>query len=542
MQVRGPNMIRITNLKLNLDDAVDYASEIANLRKLVISKYNIKANQLLLLKIFKKAIDARRKSHVHFVFTVDIEVANETAILAKSQVNMSKTPDYKYQCPQSGSKEMPYQPVIVGFGPAGIFAALILSRKGYDPIVLERGQDVDKRTSEWNRFIETREFSESASIQFGEGGAGTFSDGKLTTLINDTRCHFILSELVKAGAHPEILYVNRPHVGTDVLKKIIKNIRNEIVKNGGTIRFGAKVTDFIIENNQLNGVVINGKETLSTNICLLGIGHSARDTFQLLYDKNLTLESKAFSVGVRIEHLQSEIDKAQYGPFAGHPALGAADYKLSYHSNNNRTAYTFCMCPGGYVVNATSEPEMVVTNGMSYSKRDNTNANSALLVNVTPKDFKENHPLSGVWFQQEIERKAYQLGGHNYNAPTQLVQDFLTSTITSKISNVSPTYLPGSQFIQMDSLFPTFVADTLKEAIPYFDKKIKGFASRDAVLTGPETRSSSPVRMIRDEHHQSNIIGIYPMGEGAGYAGGIMSSAVDGIKTAEKVIETYNVF
>lgn len=535
-------MIRVTNLKLNLDDAMDYASEIANLRKLVISKYNIKPNQLLLIRIYKKAIDARRKSNVHFVFTIDMEVANEAIILNKNHVNVSKTPDLKYQYPKSGTKELMYQPVIVGFGPAGIFAALILSRNGYDPIILERGQDVDKRTEEWNRFIETREFIESASIQFGEGGAGTFSDGKLTTLINDTRCYFILSELVKAGAHPEILYVNRPHVGTDVLKTVIKHIRNEITKNGGTIRFGAKVTDFVIEDNQLKGVVINEKETINTNICLLGIGHSARDTFQLIYEKQMSLEPKAFSVGMRIEHLQRAIDKAQYGPFASHPALGPADYKLSYHSANGRSAYTFCMCPGGYVVNATSEPEMVVTNGMSYSKRDHVNANSAVLVNVTPKDFKEDHPLAGVWFQQDIERKAYQLGGSNYNAPMQLVGDFLKNKNSTNFNEVTPTYLPGYQYIKMDNLLPKFVIDTLREAIPYFDTKIQGFANKDAVLTGPETRSSSPVRMIRDDNHQSNILGIYPMGEGAGYAGGIMSSAVDGMKTAEKIIQVYEIF
>ncbi len=535
-------MIRVTNLKLNLDDAIDYASEIANLRKLVLSKYNIKPNQLLLIRIYKKAIDARRKSNVHFVFTIDMEVADEELILCKNHVNISKTPDLEYKYPVSGKKELLRQPVIVGFGPAGIFAALILSRKGYDPVILERGQDIDKRTEEWNKFIETREFKEAASIQFGEGGAGTFSDGQLTTLINDSRCHFILSELVKAGAHPEILYVNRPHVGTDVLKSVIMNIRNEITHNGGTIRFGAKVTDFVIEDNQLKGVVINNKETIHTDICLLGIGHSARDTFQLIYEKHVTIEPKAFSIGMRIEHHQAAIDKAQYGPFASHPALGPADYKLSYHSEDKRTAYTFCMCPGGYVVNATSEPEMVVTNGMSYSKRDHFNANSALMVNVTPNDFKDNHPLAGVWFQQEIERKAFQLGGKNYNAPMQLVGDFLRDKNSHDFKGVEPTYLPGYKFVKMDDLLPEFVIKTLREAIPYFDNKINGFASKDALLTGPETRSSSPIRMVRDSNHQSNILGIYPMGEGSGYAGGIMSSAVDGMKTAEKIIETYEVF
>lgn len=533
-------MIRVTNLKLNLDDALDYASEIANLRKLVLSKYNIKPNQLLSIRIFKKAIDARRKSNVHYVFTIDMVLADEQSLLEKNHVNISISPNIEYTYPKSGSAELVRQPIIVGFGPSGIFAALILSRKGYDPIILERGMDVDTRTVEWNRFIETREFKEEASIQFGEGGAGTFSDGKLTTLINDTRCKFVLSELVKAGAHPEILYVNRPHVGTDILKVVIKNIRNEIIKNGGTIRFGAKVTDFKIQNDQLVGVVINNQETIPTNVCLLGIGHSARDTFQMIYENKLKIEPKAFSVGVRIEHLQSAIDKAQYGPFATHKALGPADYKLSYHSENNRTAYTFCMCPGGYVVNATSEPEMVVTNGMSYSRRDFVNANSALMVNVTPNDFEDSHPLAGMHFQQEIERKAFHLGGKNYDAPVQLVGDFLNVKKSKEFGTVKPSYLPGLHFINMDDLLPEFVTKTLREAIPYFDSKINGFASKDALLTGPETRSSSPVRLLRDDSHQSNILGIYPMGEGAGYAGGIMSSAVDGIKTAEKIIEAYS--
>ena len=532
-------MIRITNLKLNLDDAIDYASELANLRKLFISKYNIKPNHLLLIKLYRKAIDARRKTNVHFVYTIDAEVCNEEEYLKRDIQNMSVTPDMSYKQVKKGNIDLKYQPVVIGFGPSGIFAALLLARRGYSPIVIERGLDIDNRTEAWNDFLKSRKFTEKSSILYGEGGAGTFSDGKLTTLINDIRCRIVLEELVKAGAHPEIMYVSKPHIGTDVLKKVIKNIREEIIKSGGFIRFGSKVTDFLIKEDRLTGIEINHQEIINTEVCLLGIGHSARDTFELLYKKSMVIQQKPFSVGLRIEHPQDLINKSQYGEFHNHPALGAAEYKLSHHLPNGRSCYTFCMCPGGYVVNAVSEDKMVVTNGMSYSKRDGINANSAVLVNVTPNDFKSNHPLAGIEFQRRIECLAYQMAGHDYSAPIQTVKAFLNHNIKDKIGSVIPTIEPAYHLSNLRELLPDFVVDTLIKALPEFDKKIKGFAMPDAILTGPETRSSSPIRMVRDEQHQSNLKGIYPMGEGAGYAGGIMSSAVDGIKTAEEIIKKY---
>lgn len=532
-------MIRITNLRLNLDDAVDYASELSNLRKLVISKYKIISKNLLLLKPFKKAIDARRKKDIHFVYSVDIELGNEVDFLNRNLKNVSEAPDLKYNNCQQGHIDIYNPPVIIGFGPSGIFSALLLSRRGYNPIVLERGLDVSKRTKAWNDFLENRVFKENSSVLFGEGGAGTFSDGKLTTLINDVRCRFVLEELVKAGAHPEIMHVNKPHIGTDVLKKVIKNIREEIIRNGGIVRFDSLVTDFIVTDNKLVGLIVNNEERIPTEICLLGIGHSARDTFKTLLDRKVEIKPKAFSIGVRIEHLQETINKAQYGDFYKHPALGPADYKLSYHSQSGRSAYTFCMCPGGYVVNSASEEEQVCTNGMSYSKRDGTNANSAILVNVTPKDFGSEDPLAGVHFQRKIEKLAYSKTNNNYDLPVQLVGDFLKGVPTKTIGKIIPSIEPGYKFVQVKEILPKYVTDTLKEAILYFDRKIHGFANREAVLTIPETRSSSPIRILRNEYHESNIIGLYPMGEGAGYSGGIMSSAVDGIKTAEIIIKKY---
>ncbi len=531
-------MLRINNLKLNLDDAIDYASELANLRKLVIFKYKIEQKNILLLKINKKAIDARRKDKINLVYSVDLELAKNEMSYHKKFKDVLIIKEKTYTIPPKGNKDIFNPPVIVGFGPSGIFAALLLSRSGYNPIVLERGLDVANRTKEWNEFITNSIFNKHASVQFGEGGAGTFSDGKLTTLINDDRCKFVLEELVKAGAHPEIQYLKRPHIGTDELKKVIKNIREEIIKNGGVVKFDSQVTDFIIEDQKLKAVVVNHSEKIPTEICLLGIGHSARDTFELLFDKSLSLTPKPFSMGVRIEHPQILINKAQYGKFYDHPALKAADYKLSYHSDSKRTSYTFCMCPGGYVVQAASEPETIVTNGMSYSKRDGENANAAVLVNITPKDFPSGHPLSGMYFQRDIERKAYKLT-KSYNAPIQLVGDFLDDKLSTKLESTVPTIKPGYTFVEIKRLFPDFITETLKESILYFDKKIKGFARHDAILTAPETRSSSPIRMNRDTTHQSNIEGIYPMGEGAGYAGGIMSSAVDGMKTAEMIIKQF---
>ncbi len=532
-------MIRITNIKLSLDDAVTKSSELTNLKKLVFSKYKVDPNHFISMIIYKKAIDARRKNNVHFVYTVDVEVKNEVSFLAKKNKNIIQSPNLEYQDVAEGLNLLHHRPVIIGFGPSGVFAALLLSRRGYNPIVLERGYDVDKRSKEWNDFLETGEFKENASILFGEGGAGTFSDGKLTTSVKNLRCRFVLKELINAGAQPEILYVNKPHIGTDILKGVMRNIREEIISNGGEVRFNSKVTDFEISDQKLLAVIVNNEERIETNVCLLGIGHSARDTFNVLHNKGFIMAQKPFSVGVRIEHKQELINKAQYGEFSTHKALGAAEYKLNYHSESGRSAYTFCMCPGGFVVNSTSEDQTVVTNGMSYSKRDGENANSAVLVNVTPDDFEGNHPLAGIKFQQEFERKAFELSGKQYKNPIQLVGDFLKDENSTKIGSVFPTVRPGFTFVRMQDIYPKYITNTLKEALLYFDRRIKGFASYDAVMTGPETRSSSPVKILRDETHQSNIYGVYPMGEGPGYAGGIMSAAVDGIKTAEEIIRNF---
>ncbi len=532
-------MIRITELKLNLDKALDEAMELANLRKLVCFTYDITDKDILVLSLHKKAIDARQKTHVFFVYSIDLQLTNETAFLSKGYKFTNLVSESSYDEIPSGNLNLKHRPVIIGFGPSGMFAALVLARRGYKPIVLERGSDVDSRTKKVKHFFATGKYSDNASILFGEGGAGTYSDGKLTTMINDLRCRYVLDELVKAGGDKEILYINKPHVGTDKLRIIVKNIRQEIMSLGGEVFFNTKVTDFIIEDNILKGVIVSNDKKIDTDICLLGIGHNARDTFAMLHENKVSIAQKPFSIGLRIEHPQRLINEAQYGRFAAYPNLGPADYKLNYHSPNGRNAYTFCMCPGGYVVCSSSEENGVVTNGMSESRRDNVNANSALLVNVDPSDFGSIHPLAGIEFQREFERKAFLLGGRKYNAPIQMVGDFLNDRTSNRLGVVKPSYKPGVKFAKMTDLLPKYITDTLKEAIIDFDHKLKGFALPDAILTGVETRSSSPVRILRNDDHLSNIEGLYPMGEGAGYAGGIMSSAVDGIKTAEKVISKY---
>ena len=532
-------MIRITDIKLETKLAYTLDKEKENLMKYISSQYRIKDKDITSLSIFKKAIDARKKDKLYFVYSVDINVKNEKYYLSKKQKGLTEAPVLTYQEVTSGNEVLLHRPVVVGFGPSGIFAALLLARRGYKPIVLERGFDVEKRSENVEHFYQTGEYNEGSTILFGEGGAGTFSDGKLTTLINDIRCRYVLESLVNHGAQKEIMYINKPHVGTDVLRVVVKNMREEIIRLGGSIRFNAKVTKLVVEDQRLQGVIINENEEIKTNVCLLGIGHSARDTFELLYHHDMNITQKAFSVGVRIEHPQVLINQSQYGKFADEPNIGAADYKLSYHASNDRTAYTFCMCPGGWVMCASSEEGGVVTNGMSESKRDYENSNAALLVNINPEDFGSSHPLAGVDFQRDIEKKAFILGGSNYHAPVQLVGDFLNDNISRKLGSVKPSYRPGYKFAELKELFPKFVTDTLKGALRDFNKKIEGFSMDDAVLTGAETRSSSPIRMVRDDHHESNIIGLYPMGEGAGYAGGIMSSAVDGMKTAEKVIAKY---
>ncbi|HZJ85444.1 MAG TPA: FAD-dependent monooxygenase [Syntrophomonadaceae bacterium] len=507
--------------------------------RLIISRLKIPASELVDFTIFRKSIDARKKPEIFFVYTVDAEVKHKAPFLRTKSKDIAPSPDLSYPMVTLGKKKMKKEPVIIGSGPAGLAAGLLLARHGYNPIILERGLDVDTRTSKINKFWLKGQLDTECNVQFGEGGAGTFSDGKLTSLINNSRCHTILKEFIKAGAPPEILYKSKPHVGTDLLKKIVKNIRQEIINYGGHVRFGAKVTDFVIDQGYIQGVIINDDEFLAADILLLAMGHSARDTMEVLWDKGVNIIPKAFAIGLRIEHPQTLINESQYGLAAENPRLGPAEYKLAYHSPQGRSCYSFCMCPGGYVVAAASEARGVVTNGMSYAKREGLNANAALLVGVKPTDFASNHPLAGIEFQRKWERLAYQVGGEGYMAPAQLTGDFLADKASTNYGGVKPTYEPGVSLANLKNCLPDYVVSTLREGILHFDKRIKGFARPDSILTGVETRTSSPIRIKRDERAQSNIKGLYPVGEGAGYAGGIMSSAVDGMKVAEKVMAEY---
>lgn len=523
-------MIRIPEIKIYLDESEDI------LLDLVCEKIGVNKSTVKSWSIYKKSIDARKKDSISFVYTLDLELDNERIVLKnnrkKGVVEIAKS-SYEYKRIEYTGKS----PVIVGMGPAGLFCGLILSELGFDPIILERGKDVDERAKDVDGFWKSGKLDTESNVQFGEGGAGTFSDGKLTTLIKDPRSRKILEYFVEAGAPEEILYVNKPHIGTDILREVVKNLRRRIIKNGGTVKFNSKVTDLIIDNGIIQGVMVNNQVAIQTDRVILALGHSARDTFYMIYEKGLNIQQKGFSIGVRIEHPQKLINMSQYGESFLHEKLGSAEYKLSGHYDNNRSAYTFCMCPGGYVVAASSEDDMVVTNGMSEHMRDNKNANSALLVSVSPSDFESQHPLAGVEFQRKYERLAFIEGGSNYHAPVQRVGDFLLDRDSISIGSIQPTYTPGTRPGNLKNCLPKFVADTIKLALVDFDKKIKGFANEDALMTGVETRSSSPIRINRGDDLQSNIRGVYPAGEGAGYAGGIMSAAVDGIRIAEGILK-----
>lgn len=535
-------MLRIQNIKVPIEKAKNKEEERRAILDQIIKKTGSQRDQIRNVSIYRKSIDARKKNEIFFVYACDFESGQEDRLLKKARkLSLIRTPDMSYQEVISGDEKPVNRPIIVGSGPAGLFAGLFLARRGYRPVLLERGDDVDTRTRKIERFWQEGILDPESNVQFGEGGAGTFSDGKLTTLINDRRCRNIIEEFIEAGAPEDILYKSKPHIGTDILRTTVKNLRKKIIALGGEVRFGSKLTDILIKDNQVVGITINGKETLPCDVLLMAIGHSARDTFELLYNRGLHISQKAFSIGVRVEHRQKMINCAQYGD--NHEVssiLGAADYKLSYHSANGRSAYTFCMCPGGTVVAAASEENTVVTNGMSEYKRDAENANAALLVNVTPQDFGSDHPLAGVEFQRKWERLAFEAGGGNYFAPAQTIGSFLKrSDKRERLGEVQNSYRPGITLTEIENCLPDYVVETMREALLHFDEKLKGFASPDGLLTGVETRSSSPIRINRDENHLSNIGGVYPVGEGAGYAGGIMSSAVDGVKTAEKVMERY---
>lgn len=527
-------MIRINNIKLPLD-YTDY-----DLQKAVSKELRINKNAIDNISLYKRSVDARHKNDVHFIASVDVQVnQNESTVLSKSKCSKASIVEkYKYVLPYK--KDLDKRPVVIGFGPAGIFCALILAQAGQRPIVIEQGQDVDKRTKCIENLWSNAILNPRSNVQFGEGGAGTFSDGKLNTSTKDSRQRKVLEEFTAHGAPDEIMYNAKPHIGTDKLRGTIKNLRQEIIRLGGEVRFESKFVDFKCKDNKLCCVTIennNKKYEIETDNAVLCIGHSSRDTFELLKEKGMMIEPKAFSVGVRIEHLQDSINRTQYGDFAGNKNLGAADYKLNTKTKNGRNAYTFCMCPGGSVVASQSEENTVVTNGMSYFSRDKENSNSALLVNVYPTDFSSDDVLSGVEYQRKIERAAFVQGGSDYHAPVCRVEDFLNDKVSTRFGDVVPSYRPGTKFADITKVLPDYVTDALKDAIINMDKKLSGFAHPDAVLTGAETRSSSPIRILRDETMQSiSIKGLYPCGEGAGYAGGIISAAVDGIKVAEQIL------
>ena len=528
-------MLRVSNIKTNIDD------DKSKILKLLLNKLKLKEKDIIKYHIFKESIDARKKGRIDFVYTVDVEVKNESQVLKKGLKDVVQVKQPCYIGVQSGTAKIKHRPIVVGSGPAGLFASLVLAQRGYNPLLIERGLDVDERTKDINNFWNNRVFKNNSNVQFGEGGAGTFSDGKLTTRIKDIRCRKVLEELVNFGSPDEILYSHKPHVGTDILKNVVKNIREEIKRLGGEVRFNTQVTDIHVENGEIKSVIVNNNEKIDAENVIFAVGHSARDTYEMLYSKGVKIIQKPFAIGARIEHPQELINKVQYKEFYNHPRLGAADYRLIEHTSNGRTAYSFCMCPGGTVIASASNEFEVVTNGMSEHARDKVNANSAFLVNVTPEDFGSDHPLAGIEFQRKYEKLAYELGGRNYNAPIQLVGDFLNDKRTTDIGKVNPSYNPGVTGADLRECLPEFVTSTMKEALISLDRKLNGFAMHDAVLTGVETRSSAPVRIVRDEETLQSVstANLYPCGEGAGYAGGIVTAAVDGIKCAEKIIEKF---
>lgn len=530
-------MLRINEIKLPLD----YDDEQSSLLEKASKALKLNKKNITSLEIYKKSVDCRKKNDIKFIYALNITVdGDEDALVNKlNNPKITKTEKYFYEMPEN-KRHSSLRPVVVGFGPAGMFCSLMLARAGLHPIVIERGQTVYERTDSVLTFWQTGKLNTNSNVQFGEGGAGTFSDGKLTTGIKDARVREVFTQFVRFGAPEEIMYSALPHIGTDKLKGIVKNIREEIKTLGGEFRFETRFTDLIIYNGSVQGITLENKngttEDLQTDTVILAIGHSARDTVQMLYDKGIPMIQKPFSVGARIEHKQEMINKSQYGEFYRHPRLKAASYKMACHPKGGRGAYTFCMCPGGTVVCAPSEENMVCTNGMSEYARDKENANSAVLVSLEPSDFPSEHPLAGMYWQREIESKAFDLGGRDYSAPAQMVKDFLNNEASTGCGNVKPSCPTGVKYTNLQNVLPKKVVDTMSDALVKMGNMLEGFAGKDAVLTGPEARSSSPIRIIRDEFYQTKIRGLYPCGEGAGYAGGIVSAGVDGIRVAEAVL------
>ena len=525
-------LIKVRQIKVKIED-----KNIEKIKIKTAEKLQIKTTDILDIKIVKESIDARKKENIHYSYEVNVKLKNENEVLKKKQsIDIELVNEEEYIFKISGTEILSNRPIIVGSGPAGLFAAYLLAENGYKPLIIERGEKVEERVKTVEKFWQNRILNKNSNVSFGEGGAGTFSDGKLNTLINDkeNRIKKVFETFVKHGANEEILYIQKPHIGTNVLRDVIISMRKKIISLGGEFRYNTLLTDIDIENNKIKSITINNDEKIDCDVLILAIGHSARDTFKMLYDKKIEMSAKPFAVGIRIQHPQEMINKSQYKEYSD--KLPAASYKLTYTATNKRGVYSFCMCPGGYVVNASSEEGLLAINGMSNYERESKNANSAIVVTVGPQDFG-NNPLDGIEYQRQLERITYEKG--NGNIPIQLYKDFVQNTKSTKIGNTEPIFKGNYSFSNLNEILPEYICEALKEAISYFDNKIKGFGREDAILAGIESRTSSPVRIARNEDFASNILGIYPCGEGAGYAGGITSAAVDGIKVAEKIAQLY---
>ena len=527
-------MIRITELALPLDHPA------TDLRKAIVARLKIRDEDLLDFTVFKRSYDARKKNtEITFVYIVDLSARDEAHILARcaGDQHVRPAPDTSYHVVAQAPDNLSERPIIIGFGPCGLFAALTLAQMGFKPIVLERGRDVRTRTKDTWALWRKKELTPESNVQFGEGGAGLFSDGKLYSQVKDPKFYGrkVMHEFVRAGAPEEIMFVNKPHIGTFRLTGVVSTMREEIRALGGEVHFESRVVDLLMSDGRIDGVVLASGEELRSRYVVLALGHSSRDTVRMLHERGVFVEAKPFAIGFRIEHPQSLIDKARLGKYAGHPELGAADYKLVHHAKNGRAVYSFCMCPGGTVVAATSEPGRVVTNGMSQYSRNERNANSGIVVGISPEEDFPGGPLAGIELQEALESQAYTLGGNDYCAPGQLVGDFVRGKPSQELGEVQPSYKPGVRLGDLAPSLPAYAIEAIREALPEFGKQIRGFDRDDAVLTGVETRTSSPVRITRDhESLQSlNLRGLYPAGEGAGYAGGILSAGIDGIKVAE---------